>query len=98
MTDLKPSKSGAEISLADLHPTYRKMAAVIGIENTLALGREFGGMSIYFPKVRAAILLKSRHQTIIREFNGRNYAELARKHHLTEAWVREIVKRERKAK
>ncbi|MGD0230172.1 MAG: Mor transcription activator family protein [Syntrophorhabdales bacterium] len=98
MTEQKHSKVGEEVTFEDLHPVYRKIAKVIGVSDALILGREFGGQSIYFPKVHAAILLKARHQMIAGEFNGHNYSDPARKYDLTEAWIRQLIKRNRKAK
>jgi Mor family transcriptional regulator len=40
-------------------------------------------------------MLAARDELIWREFNGRNYAELARRHGLTEMRVRQIVAEQR---
>lgn len=99
MTDPKLNKGGEEVSVEDLHPIYRKLAKIIGVSNALLFGREFGGGAFYWPKIDAAIAVRARHRMVFREWeNGRSYGELAKKYDLTEAWVRQIVKRYRKAK
>lgn len=57
----------------------------------LALAEYAGGRDFYLPR---AVLLKAaiRDAEIRREFNGRNYVELAAKHQLTVAHVRRIIK------
>ena len=88
-------KEVEETRLEDLHPTYRKIASVIGVENAVKLGRLFGGLDVYFPKVDALISRKAKHRMIFEEFDGRNYADLARKHGLSETWIRKIIERQR---
>lgn len=98
MIEAKLSNDGQKVSPEDLHPLYRKLVKIIGLENALLFGREFGGQSIYFPKVDAAILLKAKHRMMFEEFDGRNYGELAKKYGFTEMWTRRIIERQRKAK
>jgi Mor family transcriptional regulator len=62
----------------------------VGLEATLALGREFGGMSLYLPKIESALRIW-RDQNIRREFTGANIPELAKKYRLTSARVRQIL-------
>ena len=50
----------------------------------------YGGNQIYIPRGDKFNRAKL-HAAIRREFNGRNYAELARRHGLTEMRVRQIV-------
>ena len=60
MTDAKLNNSDEEVRLEDLQPIYRRLAKVFGLNNALLFGREFGGQSLYFPKVDAAIAVKAR--------------------------------------
>jgi len=55
------------------------------------VGIGFAGTSPYIAYGRYQ--LSQRDEQLYREFNGRNYAELALKHHLTEMQVRNIVRR-----
>ena len=78
-----------ELKLEDIEEPYKTMAADIGIENLLKLSKQFGGMSIYIPKPDT-LLRKAKRDQIKKEFNGYNYAYLARKHNLSEKWIRKI--------
>lgn len=49
--------------------------------------REFGGVSIYIPKV-----IPNAHERILSEFNGYNTATLAYKYNLSQNAVRQIIK------
>ncbi len=69
---------------------YRDLAETVGLEATLALGREFGGMSLYFPKIESA-LRGWRDVNIRREFTGANIPQLAKKYSLTSVRVRQIL-------
>ncbi len=83
---------GNNISLEELHPTYQAIARVIGIENALKLGQEFGGEGFYLPKLNIN-LSKARDKKIIEEFNGSNLNELAKKYGVTTRWVRTVLKK-----
>jgi len=75
----------------DLLPEiYQDLVNTVGLDGALALGREFGGMSLYLPKIESA-MRNWRDINIRREFNGANITELARKHRLTTARVRQIL-------
>jgi Mor family transcriptional regulator len=69
---------------------YQDIVRMVGLEAALELGREFGGMSLYLPKIESA-LRGWRDQMIKAEFTGANIAELARKYRLTGARVRQIL-------
>lgn len=83
-----------KVCLEDLHPTYQQIARVIGIENTLKLGREFSGEQVYLPKLNNCIS-RERNRKIVEEFKGDNYEELAKKYGLTTFWIRKLVKKHR---
>jgi Mor family transcriptional regulator len=63
---------------------------MIGIDATIRLGREFGGMNLYLPKMDSAIR-PWRDEMIRAEFNGANVTAIARKYHLTSTRVRQIL-------
>lgn len=72
---------------------YRKIAASIGVENTIRLASMFQGTPLYFPKFETSIF-ELRNKRIREEFNGNNHKELALKYDLTERWIYEIVTRD----
>jgi len=69
---------------------YQDLAGTLGIEATLTLGREFGGMSLYLPKIETS-LREWRDENIRREFTGANVRQLARKYRLTATRIRQIL-------
>jgi len=73
-----------------LPEVYQDIARTVGVEGALDLGREFGGMSLYFPKIESALRLW-RNRNIRSEFTGANVAQLARKYRLTSVRVRQIL-------
>ena len=79
-----------EVPVVMLPEIYQDIAHMLGLEAALALGREFGGMSLYLPKIETA-LRGWRNQNIQSEFTGANIQQLARKHHLTSVRVRQIL-------
>lgn len=84
-----------DIRLEDLHPTYRQISEVIGIENTIKLGRELGGESFYLPKL-GVCLARVKERKVVEEVSGGNYVEVARKYGVTSSWVRQILKKHRR--
>lgn len=86
-----------DIRLDDLHPTYQQIVRVIGIENTVKLGKELGGEQFYLPKLDMC-LARVKKRKIIEEFKGGNYKELAMKYRVTSFWVRDIIKEHRRKK
>lgn len=81
---------GFDVQLEDLTPEYREIAEVIGLASALALVESRGGEKIYVPKAEM-VSRHARDRKIRSEFDGGNYRELARRYHLTETWVRQIV-------
>lgn len=55
------------------------------------------GTTLYIPKLDR-IVSPARDRLLAREFNGGNYAELAKKYDLTEVWVRQTINRENSKK
>lgn len=83
------------IRLEDLHSTYQQIARVIGIENAVKLGGEFGGEQFYLPKIDVC-LARIRARKIIEDFKGGNYLEMARKYGVTSNYVRQLIKKRRR--
>lgn len=78
------------ISLNQLSGDQRELAETVGLEAYRKLVANYGGMSIYINKPET-ILRDLRNTEICNSFNGFNYRELAKKYHLSEKTVREIV-------
>ena len=78
------------ISAEDLPESYRDIAMIIGVENTIKLSDVLGGLTYYFPQLGKA-LAKKRNELIRMEFTGVNHKPLAMKYGLSEVWIRAIV-------
>ena len=85
------SELAAEISIETLPEDLQAVAEIVGIEGTLRLSRDLGGMRIYIPKIEKLVRIQ-RDMRIRKEFTGFNHRELARKYHMTESWIRQIVR------
>ncbi len=72
----------------ELPEPYRGMVDMIGLENTLILAKELGGTQLYFP----SLYRETRNHQIIKEFNGYNINDLAKKYHITVKRVQQIIK------
>lgn len=79
-----------QVRLEDLPESYQEIARSVGVECALKLSECLGGRGFYFPQLDK-ILIPMRNKLIRREFNGANHWALARKYHLSERWIREIV-------
>jgi Mor family transcriptional regulator len=83
-------EENSKIPVSLLPEIYQDLAETVGLDAALALGREFGGMSLYLPKMETACR-SWRDQNIRKEFTGANIAQLSRKYRLTSARVRQIL-------
>lgn len=77
-------------SLEQLSGEQKEFAEIVGIEFYNILIENFGGCQIYIPK-RETIFKNIRNEEIIKNFNGFNQRELAKKYNLSEKTVRKIV-------
>lgn len=92
---IETQHSGEEMALtgnelAGLNDLYREIADEIGLENALAIFRLFHGTQVSFPS-----RLFSKEYTrgaILREYNGRNVAQLAQKYNYSERSIWRIIK------
>ena len=66
---------------------------LVGLERFLKIIDTAGGEFLYFPK-RATLERDLRRQAILREFDGTNLRQLARKYGLSERHVRSILQKE----
>jgi len=79
-----------DIPINLLPEIYQDIVRTVGLKGALALGQEFGGMSLYLPKIESA-LRSWRDENIRLEFTGANIPYLAKKYGLTGARVRQIL-------
>lgn len=79
------------IKSEELKEQHREVAQLIGVENLIRLSENYGGTTLYIPKVDD-LLKNSRHAAILREFDGTNIRYLARKYHVSERTVYRLVK------
>ena len=73
----------------DLHWLYE----LVGLERFLKIIDTAGGEFLYFPK-RSTLERDLRREAILREFDGTNLRQLARKYGLSERHVRSILQKE----
>ena len=81
-----------QITVEDLPDSYRDVAMVIGVENTIKLSDTLGGLAYYFQQLDK-VLIRKRDDLIRSEFTGANHKPLAKKYGLSEVWIRDIVRR-----
>lgn len=86
-----------EIKIEDIPDAYQHLARILGIEALIKLSNISGGTMIYVPKIESLFQV-ARDRLIVKEFNGGNYKELARKYNLTESWVRRLIQQDHMAK
>lgn len=84
------------MTLDDLTGNARDLAQTIGLEAFIRLVKIYGGSSnLYVPKAEE-LVKPIRDRLILQEFNGVNAGRLARKWGLTDRYIREIVREEKK--
>ena len=76
--------------LAGLNEIYRELADEIGIENTMVVFNLFRGTQISFPN--RLFSKEFIHESILREFNGKNVLQLAQKYNYSERSIWRILK------
>ena len=79
-----------DLPVSYLPEIYRDVVDKVGLKAALALGEEFGGMSLYLPKIETA-LRRWRDKNIRTEFDGTNVVKLARKYRITPSRIRQIL-------
>lgn len=90
MVILKNEEWINEVTPDQLPEPYDRYAEVIGIREYYNFCKEFGGITIYVPKVESAFK-NIIHKKIQQDFNGYNYQKLALKYHLSERTIRTII-------
>ncbi|SEO97868.1 Mor transcription activator family protein [Propionispora vibrioides] len=86
-----------EVRLEDLreaHPATLQAINAIGVPAFVEMSHAAGGCTIYVPKFES-VIAAARDRLIIKEFNRKNYTELAIRYDISEVWVRNIINRQR---
>ncbi len=76
--------------LKGLNEVYRELADEIGIENTIIVFNLFRGTQISFPN--RLFSKEYTHESIIKEYNGKNALQLAQKYNYSERSIWRILK------
>lgn len=76
--------------LRGLNEIYRELADEIGIENTIIVFNLFRGTQISFPN--RLFSKEYTHESIIKEYNGKNALQLAQKYNYSERSIWRILK------
>lgn len=69
---------------------YKEISEIVGLDNTLKIYLRFKGQQITFP-----VRLYNSHmiqQSVIKEYDGTNIAELAQKYDYSEKTIRRMIK------
>ena len=74
----------------DLPDDLRQIAELIGMDALMALSRQMGGNTIYFPRPER-LAVAARNRAIRSEFDGGNHRDLARRYNLSVTWIRKIL-------
>lgn len=82
--------NNSTLDSACFNGVYKELVELIGYENTLLIHNYFAGQYVTFPK--RLLSEKYLHEQIIKEYNGTNAKELARKYDYSYSWIRKIVK------
>lgn len=80
-----------EITIDDLQEQHKEYAAVIGLDNLIALSENFGGTQIYIPK-KDELIKNKKYKAILDEYDGTNIRLLATKYEVSESTVYRIVR------
>lgn len=79
--------------LKGLPEPLQEVLRLTGLEGFVELCYLMSGTTLYIPKLDR-VVGPARDRLITREFNGGNYAALAKKYDLTEVWVRQTINKE----
>lgn len=84
-----------EIDLSQLdsscfNGSYKELVELIGHEHTLLLYRQYAGQYLTFPK--KLLTDEFLHGQILKEYDGANGKQLAKKYGFTYSWVMKIIR------
>lgn len=78
------------VTMKHIAEAYQEFAEAIGIKSFLELCKQYGGTSVYIPKLDTMIR-PARDELICKEYNRVNCRELAHKYGLSQTQIRKIV-------
>lgn len=81
------------VTMNHIAEAYQEFAEAVGIKNFLVLCKQYGGTSVYLPKLDT-ITRPARDELICKEYNRVNCRELAQKYGLSQSQIRNIVSTE----
>ncbi len=71
---------------------------IVGVQNTVKIVKQCGGAFLYIPLMKS-LVKEERNEAIYSDYlSGTSYKEIALKHSLATATVRDIISKERKSK
>lgn len=79
-----------DVDVEALHPFYRGVSELIGVENMLRLFDQYRGMQITIPIHLYDRNLAAEH--VIKRYNGHNAYELANKYGYSQRWVAKVLR------
>lgn len=83
-----------DVAAEELPEPYQTLVRLVGMEATMAIAEEFGGLSLYFPKLDR-LSARLRDERIRAEYkDGYTIQELARRYGLSDRRIREIISEE----
>lgn len=71
--------------------SYKEFVELIGHKNTLILYETYAGQYVTFPK--KLLSDKYLHERILKEYDGKNAKELAKKYGYTYSWTMKLLKK-----
>ncbi len=77
------------LRVEDLESPYDVIAEELGLEAAFVIEKLFRGQQVYFPSFKKANATRIK-EMILEDFDGYNYAKLARKYGFTERHIRSI--------
>ena len=75
---------------AEILQPYDTLLGLEGLDAIFAFTEQLGGMTVYVPRTRT-VFARCLELSAMREFNGHNFAGLARKYGFTERHIRKVV-------
>jgi len=88
--DMNILRRAAQRHPAEIMQPYDSLIGLEGIDAILAFAEQLGGVTVYVPNTRT-IFARCLEMEAKREFNGHNYARLAKKYGFTERHIRRVV-------
>ncbi|MFB9768767.1 Mor transcription activator family protein [Lactiplantibacillus modestisalitolerans] len=79
-----------QIDVAALHPFYRGISELIGVESMLKIFDQYKGMQLTIPIHLYDRNLAAQH--VLKQYDGHNSYNLANKYGYSQRWVIKVIK------